>query len=74
MLKQAAYFHSLSPGYTLVTNQKGQTVAQLFEALRYKAERRQFESSGRTMTLKSTEPLTEMSTRIISWGVKAPGA
>jgi hypothetical protein len=25
------------------------------------------------MTLKSTEPLTEISTRIISWGVKATG-
>jgi len=30
--------------------------------------------SGRTMTLGSTRPLTEMSTRDISWGVKAAGA
>ena len=29
--------------------------------------------SGRTMTLGSTQPLTEMSTRCISWGVKAAG-
>ena len=28
----------------------------------------------RTMTLGSTQPLTEMSTRNISWGVKAAGA
>jgi len=30
--------------------------------------------SGRTMTLGSTQTLTEMSTRNISWGVKAAGA
>jgi len=30
--------------------------------------------SGRTMALVSTQPLTEMSTRIISWGVKAASA
>jgi len=30
--------------------------------------------SGRTMALVSTQPLTEMSTRNISWGVKAAGA
>ena len=30
--------------------------------------------SGRTMTLGMTQPLTEMSTRNISWGVKATGA
>jgi len=30
--------------------------------------------SGRTMTLGSTQPLTEMSTRNISWGIKAAGA
>jgi hypothetical protein len=29
---------------------------------------------GRTMALGSTLPLTEMSTRNISWGVKAAGA
>jgi hypothetical protein len=29
---------------------------------------------GRTMGLGSTQPLTEMSTRNISWGVKAAGA
>jgi hypothetical protein len=73
MLKQAAYFHALSPRFTLVTNQTGHAVAQLVEALRYKLEGREFETSDRTMTLKSTEPLTEISTRIISWGVKATG-
>jgi hypothetical protein len=30
--------------------------------------------SGRTMALGSTELLTEVSTRNISWGVKADGA
>ena len=30
--------------------------------------------SGRIMALGSTQPLTEMSTRCISWGVKAAGA
>jgi hypothetical protein len=30
--------------------------------------------SGRTMALESTQPLTEMSTRNISFGVKAAGA
>jgi hypothetical protein len=30
--------------------------------------------SGRTMALGSTQPLTEMSTRGIPWGVKAAGA
>jgi len=29
--------------------------------------------SGHTMALGSTQPLSEMSTRIISWGVKAAG-
>ena len=31
-------------------------------------------SSGHTATLRSTQPLTEMSTRNFSWGVKAAGA
>ena len=30
--------------------------------------------SGHTMTLGSTQPLTEMSTRNISWGIKAVSA
>jgi hypothetical protein len=30
-------------------------------------------SSGRTMALGLTQPVTEMSTRNISWGVKAAG-
>jgi hypothetical protein len=58
----------------------GHAVAQLVEALRYKPERREFNSRwchnrfGRTMALGSTQPLTEMSTRNISWGVMAAGA
>ena len=55
-------------------------MAQLVEALRYMPEGRGFDSvtgnftSGRTMALESTQPLTEMSTRNISWEVKAAGA
>ena len=55
-------------------------MAQLVEALRYKSEGRGFDSrwchnpSGRNMALGSTQPLTEMSTGNISWGVKAAGA
>jgi hypothetical protein len=56
-------------------------VAQLVEALRYKPEGRGFDSRcdwhnpfGRTVALGSTQPLTEMSTRDTSWGVKAAGA
>ena len=30
--------------------------------------------SGRTVALRSTQPLTEMGTRGISWGVKVAGA
>ena len=44
-------------------------------ALRYKPEDRGFDSrwcrhipSGRTVSLESTHPLVEMSTRNISWG------
>jgi hypothetical protein len=55
-------------------------VAQLVEALRYKPEGRGFDSRwwhnpfGHTMALGSTQPLTEMSTRNISWGIDAAGA
>ena len=55
----------------------GTAVAQLVEALRYKSEGRGFDSrwchnpSGRTVALGSTQPLTEMSTGNISWGVKS---
>ena len=62
----------------------GHAVAQLVEALRYKPEGCGFDSrwyhwnfpltSGRTMALGLTQPLTEMSTRNIYWGVKAAGA
>jgi hypothetical protein len=58
----------------------GQAAAQLVDALRYKPEGCGFDSrwchwnflltnpSGRTMALGLTQPLTEMSTRNISWG------
>jgi len=46
---------------------------QLVEALRYKPEGRGFDS-GRSMALGSTQPLTELSTRDISWEVKVAGA
>jgi len=60
-------------------------VAQLVEALRYKpgiagsipdSVTGIFHSHnpfGRTMALSLSQPLTEMSTRKISWGVKAAG-
>ena len=59
---------------------------QLVEALCYKPAGRGLDSrtlirifhlpnpSGRTMDLRSTRPLTEISTRDISWVVKAAGA
>ena len=65
---------------------EGHAVVQLVETLRYKKEGRGFISrcvsgifhshvpSGRIMALGLTQPLTEMSTRNISWGVKAAGA
>jgi len=48
-------------------------MAQLVEALRYKPEGRGFDSD-RSMALGLTQPLTELSTRGISWGVKVAGA
>jgi hypothetical protein len=55
-------------------------VAQFIEALRHKTEGRGFDSRwgsmtfGRTVTQGMTQPLTEMSTSVISCGVKAAGA
>ena len=61
-------------------------VAQLVEALHFKRKVAGsipdgfigiflwYNSCGRTMALGSTQPLTEMSTRNISWEVKAAGA
>jgi hypothetical protein len=61
-------------------------MAQLVEALRYKPDGRGFDyrwyhwnssltySFRRTMVLESTQPLTEISTRNISCGIKAAGA
>jgi hypothetical protein len=48
----------------------GHAVAQLVEALCYKPKGRGFDSRW----CYWTQPLTEMSTRDISWGVKAAGA
>jgi hypothetical protein len=59
----------------------GHAVAQLVEAMRYKREGRGFDSrwgnlkpSGRNMAVGPKEPLTEMSNRGISLGVKAADA
>jgi hypothetical protein len=56
----------------------GYAVALLVEALRYNPEGRGFDSRrchwNFSLTLSLTQPLTEMSTRNISWGVKAAGA
>jgi hypothetical protein len=59
-------------------------VTQSVKALRYKPEGRGFDSrwchwnfsltASRTMALGSTQPITEMNTRNISWWVKAAGA
>jgi hypothetical protein len=53
-------------------------VAQWFKVVRYKSERRWFDPrschlpSDRTMALESTQPLTEISIRCISWGLMQP--
>ena len=70
--------------YTRTFLEMGHAMVQLVEALRYKPESRGFNSrwchfhlhnpSGRTMALGLTQPLTEMSTRNISWRVKAANA
>ena len=54
-------------------------MAELVKELRYKPEGRGFETrwfhpSSSTMVPRSTQPLTEMSTRDIFWRVKAAGA
>jgi hypothetical protein len=57
--------------YLLFVGARGGAV---IEALRYKPEGRGFDSRwchwnfGRTMALESTQSLTEMSTRNVSWG------
>ena len=66
--------------YLLSTFQPGVRGGAVVEALRYETEGRGFDSrwwhnpSVRTMPLGMTWPLTEMSTRNISWEVKAAGA
>ena len=74
MLRPVYYIHG----------DRGSTVVKM---LRYTSEDRWFDSrwrywdfsmtqypSDRTMALGSTQPLTEMSTQSISWGVKTAGA
>jgi len=59
----------------------GHADTQLVETLRHKPEGCGLDSrkchlhnpSDRNMGLKSTQPLAEMSTRNVSWGVKAAG-
>jgi len=68
------------PNSLLHTAEQAVAVRQLAEALRYKAEGRGFDwvigichclnPSGRTVALDSTQPLTEISTRNISWGYR----
>ena len=54
-------------------------MAQLVEALSYKPEGRGLDSrwwhnlSGHNIALGLAQPLTEMGTRNISWGIKAAG-
>ena len=72
--------------FPAIDRKKWHTVAQSAEALRYKPEGLGFDPdgvigifhwhypSGRTFALELTHPLTELSTRNISWGVKAAGA
>jgi len=71
--------------YWTAPSSRGHVVAQLVEALHYKPEVHRFDSrwftgifhchnpSGRIMTLRSTQSLTEMSTGNISWRVKVAG-
>ena len=60
--------------YPTISFTRRHEVAQLVEALRYKLKGRGFDSrlshnlSGCSVTLGLTQPLTEMSTRNISWG------
>ena len=62
------YFHRILQWYEA----HGGAVAR-DTALKAKKSRVQF-PSGRAMALVSTQPLTEISTRNISWGVKSVGA
>jgi len=71
--------------FRLFKTTKQHAVTQFGDVLRYKPEGRGFDSrwcywnhshntSGLTATLKSTEPLIDISTTNISWGVKVAGA
>jgi len=79
----ATLIHSSLFYFTIHFVLKGQAVAQFVEALRYKQDSipdgvigifHGHNPSGCNMALGFTQPLTRMSTRNISWGVKAAGA
>jgi len=55
-----------------LTDILGNAVTQLIEALRCKPEGRVFDSL--TVVLGWTRPLAEISTRNISWGLRAAGS
>jgi hypothetical protein len=63
---------------TLYHQRTGHAVAQLVGAGRSRVQfpmvSTKFSISNRSMALGLTQPLTEMSTRNISWGVKAASA
>ena len=80
-LSDLSVLGSLAFQYFYHSYKRGYAVAHLVEAARYKAIPdgvtgifHWHNPSGRTMALRSTQSLTEMSTRNISWGVKAAGA
>jgi hypothetical protein len=70
---------NLTNGQCLLRTSLRNLVAQLIEALRYSPEGQWFDSRWRhwnfslTMAVGLTQPLTEISMRNISWGVKAAG-
>ena len=54
--------------YTILHTVEGDRGSTVVKVLCYKSEGRWFDHSDRTVALGSTQPLTEMSTRNISWG------
>jgi hypothetical protein len=74
--------HSFSFYFNINFVLRGRSVAQLLEALRYKPDSipdgvigifHGHNPSGCTMALGFTQPVTGMSTKNISWGVKGGG-
>ena len=60
-------YSMVAADFTVVLDLCGDRGAKEVKALCYKSEGRWFDLSHRTMALGSTQPLTEMSTRRISW-------